>query len=122
MRVNPIEAVRRITAEVAAYTRQMLIRREQKQAERSEQQIQQTADTAVNFDHLLEKIPQSQAPKLEHVQQVPRPQSVSFKMSTAAVQDMPIASQQRLSTAQKAYEVSMLDQSMVTIEPFDSRA
>ncbi|WP_458122064.1 hypothetical protein [Paenibacillus sp. Z6-24] len=122
MRVNPIEAVRRITAEVAAYTRQMLIRREQKQAERSEQQIQQTADTAVNFDHLLEKIPQSQAPKLEHIQQVPRPQSVSFKMSATAVQDMPIASQQRLSTAQKAYEVSMLDQSMVTIEPFDSRA
>jgi len=121
MRVNPIEAVRRITAEVAAYTRQILVRREQKQAERSEQQIAQTQDKTVNFDQFLEKVPAIQAVKPSYVQQVTRPEPVGFKMPSFTA-DAPPASSQRISSAQKAYEFSMIDQNMTTIEPFDSRA
>lgn len=121
MRVNPIEAVRRITAEVAAYTRQILVRREQKQTERSEQQITQTQDKAINFDQFLEKVPAFQPVKPGYVQQVTRPEPIGFKVS-AFTAEASTASSQRLSSAQKAYELSMIDQNMTTIEPFDSRA
>ncbi len=123
MKVNPIEAVRKITADLAYYTRQIF----EKRAEQQEKYAQQkraasNTQTEVQFEQMLEKVPSHHTvSKPSALSTVAYEDLADFKVLHSQYEHTPLT-HQRIAHAQKAYELSMNEQSPVTIEPFDSRA
>jgi len=126
MKVNPIEAVRKITADLAYYTRQLLEKRveqQEKQALQKRNNPKSTStQTEVQFEQMMEKVPS------HHTVNKPAPLSAvaydqlpDLHMLSTQYEHSPLT-HQRIAHAQRAYELSMSEQSLVTIEPFDSRA
>ncbi|WP_322922479.1 hypothetical protein [Paenibacillus campi] len=123
MKVNPIEAVRKITADLAYYTRQIFEKRAEQQAKYAQPKRNTTdAQTGVQFEQMMDKIPS------HHTVNKPAPLSTvsyadiaDFKLNSTQYEHTALTNQ-RIAHAHKAYELSMNEQSPVTIEPFDSRA
>ncbi|WP_411342825.1 hypothetical protein ACE3MZ_14270 [Paenibacillus sp. WLX1005] len=123
MRINPIDAVRKITADFAAYTRQIFEKKVGEQTERTRQEpVKTTTDTSVQFDQLLEKIPANHTVLPAAMPAVASYQELAALKLQSGTYEHALPISQRISVAQKAYEGSMVDQGHVTIEPFDSRA
>lgn len=123
MRINPIDAVRKITADFAAYTRQVFEKKVGEQTERTRQEpVKTTTDTSVQFDQLLEKIPANHTVLPASMPAVASYQELAALKLQSGTYEHALPISQRISVAQKAYEGSMVDQGHVTIEPFDSRA
>ncbi|GGJ12524.1 hypothetical protein [Paenibacillus hunanensis] len=123
MRVNPIEAVRKITADLAYYTRQIFEKRAEQQ-EKYAQQKRTAANTQsdVQFEQMMEKVPSHHTvSKPAAISTVNYENMADFKVLHSQYEQTPLT-HQRIAYAQKAYEGSMNEQSPVTIEPFDSRA